>query len=82
VLAARGDSGVATGRIHEYLDRLRGVRTRVSGRDLAALGLSPGPRYREVLERLLAARLDGEVATREEELALARRLVGDAAWAP
>ena len=46
----------------------------VSGRDLAGLGLAPGPRYRQLLEAVEDAWLEGRVATREEALALATRL--------
>jgi tRNA nucleotidyltransferase (CCA-adding enzyme) len=47
----------------------------VSGTDLLNLGLSPGPLFQEVLDRIRDARLDGEVASRREELHLAARLV-------
>ena len=40
----------------------------LSGRDLQAMGLEPGPVYREVFTRLLAARLDGKLVTREDEI--------------
>ncbi|GGM94262.1 poly(A) polymerase [Thermus composti] len=47
------------------------------GRDLLAMGLKPGPRIGEILRRVAEARARGEVRTFEEELELARRLVGD-----
>jgi tRNA nucleotidyltransferase (CCA-adding enzyme) len=47
------------------------------GRDLLEMGLKPGPRVGEVLKEVAEARARGEVRTFEEELALARRLVGD-----
>jgi tRNA nucleotidyltransferase (CCA-adding enzyme) len=74
VLAALGspDSNRAIGL---YLERLAAVTPLLGGRDLAAIGLRPGPTYRAVLEKLRAARLDGRVRTREDELALARRLL-------
>jgi poly(A) polymerase len=48
----------------------------VNGHDLIALGLSPGPRFGEILERVQTAQLEGEIHSREEALALVRRLVG------
>jgi poly(A) polymerase len=51
------------------------ARRLVTGHDLmAALGLPPGPELGRVLEALTEAEAAGEVTTREEALALARRL--------
>jgi poly(A) polymerase len=47
----------------------------VTGHDLLAMGLRPGPRVGEVLRAVEDARLEGRVQTREEALALARQLV-------
>lgn len=49
----------------------------LKGRDLLAMGLRPGPRVGEILRQVAEARNRGEVKTFEEELALARRLMGD-----
>jgi tRNA nucleotidyltransferase (CCA-adding enzyme) len=51
-----------------YITRLRGTRVSVTGRDLKALGFSPGPLYREILDRVLEARLNGEVSDRQSEM--------------
>jgi len=51
----------------------------VTGRDLIALGLAPGPAFRTILDRLYDAQLEGEVATRDEALALARRVAQEKA---
>nr|WP_279232080.1 CBS domain-containing protein [Thermus albus] len=50
------------------------------GRDLLQLGLKPGPRVGEILRQVAEARARGEVRTFEEELALARRLIGDGSF--
>lgn len=50
-----------------YITRLRGTRISVTGRDLKALGFAPGPLYREILDRVLDARLNGEVSDRQSE---------------
>ena len=44
----------------------------LTGKDLKALGLAPGPLYRHILDRLLDARLHGSIRTEAGE----RRLVG------
>lgn len=59
-----------------YLARWRFVRSSLSGDDLVALGLTPGPRFKDILARLRAARLDGEVHDLAGERALARELAG------
>lgn len=59
--------------LSRYVTHLRGEAPELTGSDLAALGLRPGPGYREVLDALRDARLDGEVTNREEELELVRR---------
>jgi poly(A) polymerase len=45
----------------------------VSGADLIALGYAPGPRFRQMLDALVDAQLEGTVRTREEALALLAR---------
>jgi tRNA nucleotidyltransferase (CCA-adding enzyme) len=63
--------------VSHYLTHLTDVTIQLSGEDLLAMGVAPGPAIRILKERLLAARLDGEVHTRDEELELARRLILD-----
>lgn len=46
----------------------------ITGADVLALGLPPGPRIGQVLRAVENARLEGEIRTREEALALARSL--------
>lgn len=45
----------------------------VTGDDLIARGYRPGPRFKEILEAVLDAQLEGRVRTREEALALVER---------
>jgi poly(A) polymerase len=46
----------------------------VSGNDLLALGLPAGPRFRELLDAVEEAQLEGKVSSRDEALALVRQL--------
>ena len=64
--------------ISHYCVHLRFVRPILKGKDLQALGLTPGPHYREILETLLNERLNGHIESRAEEVALARRLIAAA----
>jgi len=58
-----------------YITSLRLVRCELDGHDLREMGLEPGPFFSKVMQRLLAARLDGEVSCVEEERALAISLI-------
>jgi tRNA nucleotidyltransferase (CCA-adding enzyme) len=63
-------------RLHEYFERLRGVRLDISGADLAGLGLGESPRVGEILGELRRRKLNGELDGRESELEAARELIG------
>lgn len=56
--------------ISHYLHRYRNVQTELRGRDLKAMGIPPGPVYRAILDELLDAQINGEVKSRQDELAL------------
>ena len=85
-LATRGERSEAAIDAHmDVIDRLLGAALRwrssgppqplVRGDELSReLGIGPGPRIGELLEELAEARYAGEVSTREEALALARKL--------
>ena len=66
-------------RENEWLDRFVGewrfVKTTVTGEYLRRTGLQPGPAYGRILDRLLMARLDGEVRDTAGELLLLDRLI-------
>ncbi len=53
-----------------YFSRLRDIRTFMRGRDLKAMGIPPGPVYKEILDRLLEAKMNGRIHTRDEEVRL------------
>ncbi|MDO9333032.1 MAG: CCA tRNA nucleotidyltransferase [Dehalococcoidales bacterium] len=55
-----------------YLEKLRFVKTALTGDDLQAMGIPPGPQMQELLVLLHNARLNGEVRSRQEEEALVR----------
>jgi tRNA nucleotidyltransferase (CCA-adding enzyme) len=58
----------------DYLNLFRHVRPLLTGDDLLALGVPAGPGMGDVLRRLRAAKLDGHIATREQELTFVREL--------
>ena len=60
-----------------YFTQLQNVRCLVTGDDLLKLGVPEGPLVGKLLELLLAARLNGEVMSREDELRMATSLYRD-----
>jgi tRNA nucleotidyltransferase (CCA-adding enzyme) len=74
VLMAKASSEAVRKRLLAYLENYRKVTLLVTGTDLKALGLRPGPAYKKILVRLLDARLDGEVRSKADELRLAAKL--------
>ena len=74
-LAARTPNEEMRRNVSLYITRLRHVRPELDGNSLRELGLAPGPRFSDVMKRLLDARLDGEISSIEEESDLARSLI-------
>ena len=73
-MAAAAEGPAADQALH-YLRRWRHLKPALDGHALLALGAPAGPRLGEVLRRLKAAKLDGEVRTRRDEERLARAIL-------
>jgi tRNA nucleotidyltransferase (CCA-adding enzyme) len=58
--------------LDRYLSEWRFVRSELTGDDLVALGLTPGPQFKRLLWRLRAGRLDGTLTDRAGEVAVAQ----------
>ena len=61
--------------IEDFFEIYNGMRISISGHDVHALGMKPGPVYQKIFSRVLHAKLDGKVTTRDEEIALIRKIV-------
>lgn len=61
--------------IADFFRYYNGIRIHVSGDDLRRLGMVPGPKYQKFFARVLKAKLNGLVKTKEEELNLVRRFI-------
>jgi tRNA nucleotidyltransferase (CCA-adding enzyme) len=61
------NSTVARQRLSLFLNKLRFIKPALIGDDLRKMGINPGPRIKEILNRLLEARLDGKVVTKKDE---------------
>jgi len=70
LLRVATDSWLVRQRLDQYQRCWRHVRPILTGDDLRRMGIPAGRIYREILNRLQAAHLDGEIDTREEEEAL------------
>ena len=65
---------VARAQLAQFQRELRGVEPIVDGHYLRReFDLRPGPLYRQILDHLRAARLDGHVTTLDDEHALVER---------
>jgi tRNA nucleotidyltransferase (CCA-adding enzyme) len=73
IYAASVLSGEAA--LKRYITEWQHIRPQTDGAALKALGLPPGPRYAEILSRLRAARLDGEISTDEQEKELLNKIM-------
>lgn len=61
--------------ISYYYNQLRNVQLSISGKDLIAAGLEPGPQFSRILQTVLDAKLNGELETHQDELRYLRKLI-------
>jgi tRNA nucleotidyltransferase (CCA-adding enzyme) len=71
-LMAKANSDKIKRLISLYFTKLRGVAVLLHGKDLLEMGFQPGPVFKDILEKLLEARLNGLVKTRSDEVAFVR----------
>jgi tRNA nucleotidyltransferase (CCA-adding enzyme) len=71
-LLAKNASESAKRQLSMYLTTYRDVKPVLTGKELKALGLKPGPLYSTILARLTEARVDGDVKNEAEERALVK----------
>jgi tRNA nucleotidyltransferase (CCA-adding enzyme) len=67
VVSAALPEGEIKNTLRRYLSEWWLIKPKTTGYDLKKYGVPPGPKYTEILRRLRAAWLDGEVKTEEEE---------------
>lgn len=61
--------------ISRFLTTLQDVHVAISGADIKAMGVAPGPSFSIILEAVKRAVLNGRVKTREEQLEHAARVI-------
>ncbi len=72
MLMAGAETELVRRQISFYLTTTRTAEPAVSGEDLIALGLEPGPVFKEILEAVRDRRIDGDLKTKDQELAFIR----------
>jgi len=51
-----------------YFTQLKGVKIKLTGKDLSRIGFKPGPIFKDIFNALLEARLNNLIKSREEEI--------------
>ncbi|MFH1293550.1 MAG: CBS domain-containing protein [Pseudomonadota bacterium] len=67
-LMAKAGSEKVRRLISSYFTNLKGTAIQLKGKDLLKMGFSPGPFFKEIFDRLLEARLNDLVKTKEDEI--------------
>lgn len=73
-LMAKSNGETVKRHVSAFLTTYQHVKPVLTGRDLKTMGLKPGPQFKEILDRLLDARLNGEIKTESEERDLVAKL--------
>ena len=58
-----------------YLDDLKNIKISISGKDLQNLGIKPSPKYQEICDEVLKAKLKNPQITKQEELEIVKNLL-------
>ncbi len=59
--------------VSRYITELADTKPIITGKDLLTLGIKPGPIFKTILNRLIEARLNGEVQDKKDEIALVKK---------
>jgi tRNA nucleotidyltransferase (CCA-adding enzyme) len=76
LLMAKSKGETVKRQVSAFLTTYQHVKPIMTGTDLKTMGLKPGPKFKEILDRLLDVRLNGEIKTESEERDLVAKLAG------
>lgn len=62
-------------RIRSFLAKYNGMKLRIRGDDLKAMGLGSGPAFKTILDKVLYRKIEGRLKTKRDELEYARVLI-------
>lgn len=74
-VARLSPDGQYSGRLRKYLTEWRLIAPMLTGDDLLAMGVPPGPRVGQVFRELASAKQDGLVSNEEEERTLVNQII-------
>lgn len=74
-LMAKSKGELVKRQVSSFFTTYQQVKPVLTGTELKAMGLKPGPQFKKILDRLLDARLNGEVKSETEERELVERLI-------
>jgi len=60
-----------------YITKWKYIKPTITGRDLKARNLPPGPHFKEILYHLKSAWIDGDITSKAQESELLNKLIGD-----
>jgi len=61
--------------IEDFLEIYTDMRVHTSGDELHGMGLPPGPHYQRIFSKVLKAKLDGRIKSKEQEIELIEKLI-------
>lgn len=76
ILMAKSKGETVKRQVSSFLTTYQHLKPTLTGTDLKAMGMKPGPQFKQILNRLHEARLNGEVKTESDERSLVRKLFG------
>jgi tRNA nucleotidyltransferase (CCA-adding enzyme) len=74
-MMARTDNDEVKKFVSLYFTQLQNIRCLITGKDLQELGVPAGPRFRDILDKVLVARLNNQLHSRDDELRFVRELL-------
>lgn len=72
-LMAETKSAAAKRRILNFLKELNNTKIAIKGSDLKSLGITPGPRFKLILKKVLSEKLNGNIKNKKDEIEFVRR---------
>ncbi|TYQ15755.1 UNVERIFIED_CONTAM: tRNA nucleotidyltransferase (CCA-adding enzyme) [Acetivibrio alkalicellulosi] len=57
-----------------YINKLRDISLCITGNDLKEMGITPGPFYKNVLDRVLKEKINGDLSGYEEEIEFVKKI--------